>query len=164
MRKVRILAAIGLIAGLLFGLGGCVKPLIQPRAALIIGAPVVSGDRATVAISVSHMPQGGLASIAVELGGMIYDPAKIRDVTIVGKSGFRVLASEFDDTTGRGRFVLASIGGCEGGTVAELRFRTLGPVGAGDLVFDRGKIELGSAADHLITDWDLRTDVGYYAR
>lgn len=160
------LELVGVLAvGLALAMSGCMGQWFRPRPTLIIGDPVISGGTGTVLISVANMPEGGLASIAVGPDGMAYDQAKIKDITITGKSGFVVLASEFDDATGKGRFVLANpAGGCKGGVIAQLDFVAQENVTSADFAFAEEHIDLGSAANRLILDWELAVGTPYYAR
>jgi len=131
---------------------------------LIIGDPVVAGGTGTVLISVTGMPQGGMASMAVDVSGMTYNTSKISNVTIAGLSGFTVLASEFNDTTGKGRFVIANANsGVVAGAVAELKFSAAGSVDASDITFHKSKISLGNANNTSITGWKLVSGKTYYS-
>ena len=130
---------------------------------LIIGDPVVAGGTGTVLISVTGMPQGGMASMAVDVGGMTYTIGKISSITIAPLSGFTVLASEFNDATGKGRFVIANAnGGVVAGAVASLTFTVTGSIASGDLTFDKTHISLASATNTMITGWQLVTGKTYY--
>jgi len=130
---------------------------------LIIGDPVVAGSTGTVLISVTGMPQGGMASMAVDVGGMTYTIGKISNVSVTGLSGFTVLSHEFNDATGKGRFVIANAnGGVVAGAVAEIKFTATGSVDASDITFDKSKISLGSAMNTMITGWQLATGKTYY--
>jgi len=130
---------------------------------LIIGDPVVAGGTGTVLISVSGMPQGGMASMAVDVGGMTYTTSKISNVTIAPLSGFTLLSKQFNDATGKGRFVIANAnGGVVAGAVAEIKFAATGSVDASDITFHKPKISLGSAANTTITGWQLVTGKTYY--
>ena len=152
---------------LILGLYACTGSWVNPgyRASLVIGAPVVTGTHGEVLISVAEMPEGGMASLAVDLSGMSYDNLKIKDVAIKGLNGFIVLAREFNDSIGEGRFVIANPNaGSVGGPVAKLLFNVAGSLAPGDLLFDRGHITIGSHLNTLITDWELITGKAYYAK
>lgn len=137
----------------------------EQRTTLIIGQPAVTGNHGEVLISVTAMPQEGMASMAVKPDGMTYKQAKITNVSVEGLNGFMVLTSGFDDTTGKGRFVIANPNaGSVGGTVAKLTFDVNGSLVAGELAFDKNHIDLGSHLNTLISTWDLVTDKAYYAK
>jgi len=94
---------------------------------------------------------------------MTYTIPKISNVTIAPLSGFTLLSKQFDDTTGKGRFVIANAnGGVVAGAVAEIKFTVTGSVDASDITFHKPKISLGSAANTTITGWQLITGKTYY--
>lgn len=135
----------------------------NPGTALIIGDSVVVASHGTVLISVTGMPQGGMASMEVDVGGMTYNTSKISNVTIAPLSGFIVSASEFNDATGKGRFVIANANsGVVAGAVASLTFTVSGSLASGDLTFDKTHVSLGSAMNTMITGWQLVTGKTYY--
>jgi len=161
-------AILGLLTvGLLLALSACMGQWFtqEQKAYVVIGAPVVTGGRGEVVISVANMPQEGMASMEVNVDGMTYNNAKITNIVLAGLNGFTVLASEFDDTNGKGRFVIANANaGSVGGTVAKLTFDVAGNIGAGDVTFHEPHIELGSHLNTTITGWELSTNKAYYAK
>lgn len=160
------LLAVVLALGLTACMGGWFTP--QLRATLIVGDPVAKGGKFEVIISVTNMPDGGLASIAVDADGMTYDNAKISNIGATGLNGFTVTASEFNDATGKGRFVIANPAtGVEGGTILKLTFDANAAVTSADIGssrFTKSKITLGSDLNTLITTWTLGTAKAYYAK
>lgn len=137
----------------------------EQQAYLVIGSPIVTGGHGEVIISVANMPQEGMASLAVKVDGLTYNNAKIANISLSGLNGFTVLASVFDDATGKGVFVIANANaGSIGGTVAKLTFDATGSVTAADVTFDKDHIKVGSHLNTLITDWQLSTSKAYYAK
>ncbi len=126
-------------------------------ASLLVSDPVVTTGHGTVVISVDGMPGGGLASMAVQSGGVTYNTSKISAVTVVPLSGFVVLAESF--VAGSGKFVIANaFGGVTTGPVASLVFTVSGSVTSSDIhLVDHTNISLGSAQNTLITSWKLET-------
>ena len=164
---LRVTVMLALLVALFLALAACTGQWFtqEQKAYLVIGVPVVTGTHGEVIISVVNMPQEGMASMAVKVDGMTYNNAKISNITLSGLNGFTVLASEFDDTTGKGRFVIANANaGSVGGTVAKLRFDVAGNIGAADVTFHEPHIELGSHLDTLIIGWELSTNKAYYAK
>jgi hypothetical protein len=137
----------------------------EQKAYLVIGTPVIIGTHGEVIISVVNMPQEGMAVMAVDLGGLTYTNTKITSIVVAGLNGFIVLANEFDDTTAKGRFVIANANaGSVAGTVAKLTFDVTGNVGSADITFHEPHIELGSHLNTLITGWESSTGKAYYAK
>jgi hypothetical protein len=154
-----------LATGRVLGLSACMGNWLgtSTKATLIIGDPVVSTGKGQVILSVADMPGEGLASLAVDLGGMTYDPTKVSKVVVTGMNGFTVLAQEF--VGGNGRFVLANpASGTVTGPVAKLEFDMTGTVTSGDFHFFDANIELGSDLGALITPWVLGEGKAYYAK
>ena len=166
------LVVVGLLAvGLILGITACMGRWFTPKqvATLIVGDPVATGGKYEVLISVANMPDGGLASMAVDVDGMTYNTTKISNIVATGLNGFMVPASEFNDATGKGRFVIANPNaGSVGGTVAKLTFDANAAVTSADIGssrFTKSKITLGSALNTLITTWDLSSNAAdYYAK
>jgi hypothetical protein len=155
-----------LATGLVLGLSACMGNWLgtSTKATLIIGDPVVSTGKGQVILSVSDMPDEGLASLAVDLGGMTYT-TKVSNVVVTGMNGFTVLAQKFDG--GNGRFVIVNpASGTVTGPVAKLEFDMTGTVTRDDFTFVKPNIELGSALDTLIatTTWVLGPGKAYYAK
>ncbi len=154
-----------LATGLVLGLSACMGNWLgtQTKPTLIIGDPVVSTGKGQVILSVSDMPDEGLASLAVDVGGMTYVTTKVSNIVVTGMNGFTVLAQEF--VGGNGRFVLVNpTSGTVTGPVAKLEFDMTGTVTRADFTFAKLNIELGSALDALIATWVLGEGKAYYAK
>ena len=138
----------------------------EQRATLIIGQPVITGNRGEVLISVAKMPNPGLASIAIDNLGITYVDIDGASIEVAGSNGFEVLAQDFTTTAGKGRLVGANpISGSVGGTILKITFETNGANPSLTIEqADKGKVTLGSALNTLITTWDLVTDKAYYAK
>jgi hypothetical protein len=163
--RIQIALLAVLATGLVLGLSACMGNWLgTPTAAtLIIGDPVVSTGKGQVILSVADMTQEGLASLAVDLGGMTYPAAKVSNVVVTGMNGFTVLASQF--VGGNGRLVIVNpTSGTVTGPVAKLEFDVTGTVTKTDFTFVKLNITLGSALNTLITTWDLGTGKAYYAK
>jgi len=157
------LVMLGLLAvGLILTVTACTGLLgTRQEATLIIGKPVVSGNRGKVLISVTNMPNQGLASIAIDDQGITTANIDPTSVQVEGLNGFTLLASEFVDTHGR-LVATNSTSGSVGGTILKITFE----VTAANPTFtvDKAKVSIGSALNTLITTWDLNTDTSYYAK
>ncbi len=168
MRAKGRLILIGLLAAALaVSLFGCMGNWFTQtqKASLIIGDPVVSGATGTILVSVTSMPDKGLASLAVETGGVTLPKTKVAVVQVTGLNGFTVLAQDYNPLTGDVRFVIANANaGSVGGTVAQITFTALGLVAATDVVTNSSDIQLGSADNTLITNWQLVAGKAYYAK
>ena len=165
--RTRLVVVSLLSAGMILALSACIGQWFtqEQKAYLVIGTPVVTGGHGEVLISVVNMPQEGMASMEVNVDGMTYTNAKITNIVLAGLNGFTMLASEFDDTNGKGRFVIANTNaGSVGGTVAKLTFDATGNIGAADVTFHEPQIKLGSHLNTLITGWELSTNKAYYAK
>ncbi len=154
-RRGRVYWAAGLGLGLIACLTGCLMGgwwSDATVATLVIGEVANTGATGEILLSVRDMPAGGLASIAVVIGGMTYDDERISSVTIEGLDGFTVLASEFDDATGRAGFLLAHpSGGLVDGDFARLTFDTTSSASVRtDFDFDEAQITLGDDNNETI--------------
>ena len=153
----------GLLAvGIILSLAGCMGAWFEPSKdpTLFLGEPVISEGQGEALISVTNMPDGGLAAIQVDLGGMTYNTEKISDLEIAGINGFIVLKSQFAE--GKGGFMLINIfAGVETGAILKLTFKASGNVKIGDIVLIKDQITLVSDALALITTWNLPA---YYAK
>jgi len=157
-----------LVMGLAVGLTACMSGWFTPQqiATLIIGDPVAVGGKWEVILSVANMPDGGLASIAVDNLGFTYTNVDGSSVVATGLNGFVVLAQDFTTTPGKGRLTAANAAtGIEGGTIIKITFTATG--GNPTLTIqqaDKGKVTLGSGNNGLITTWTLGTGKKYYAK
>ena len=134
---------------------------------LIIGKPALSGNRGEVFISVADMPNNGLASIAIDDKGITFDDIKAVSIEAEGLNGFTILASDFTTTANKGCLVAINPNsGSVGGTLIKVTFEVTGAnptFGIADA--DKGKVELGSALNTLISTWDLSSnETDYYAK
>lgn len=157
MRRARLLLVAAVALVMLVGLIGCLGKLLTPpsTATLIVSEAMISDGRGRVMLSVKDMPDGGMAAIAVVVGGVGY-LGHISNVAIEGLQGFEVLASLFDDGTGDGGFVLSNPSvGIVDGEFARITFDTTGPVTAGDIVFSAGDISMSDDSGALIPVFDL---------
>ena len=167
VRVLREIVMVVVSLGLLLALSACMGQWFtqEQKAYLVIGTPVIIGTHGEVIISVVNMPQEGMAVMAVDLGGLTYTNTKITSIVVAGLNGFIVLANEFDDTTAKGRFVIANANaGSVAGTVAKLTFDVTGNVGSADITFHEPHIKLGSHLTALITGWELSSGKAYYAK
>jgi hypothetical protein len=167
--RVRVwLVVRGLLAvGMILSVAGCMGAWFDPPqvATFFLGKPVISEGQGEVTISVTNMPDGGLAAIHVHFGGMTYNEEKISDLAVVGLNGFgngasdQPVASEFTD--GEGGFILINLLGVENGAILKLTFKASGNVTIGDIVLIKDQIDLTNDAITLIDSWNLPA---YYAK
>ncbi len=165
--KGRLILAGLVAAALAVSLFGCMGNWFTQTqtASLIIGNPVISGTTGMILVSVTSMPNNGLASLAVRTGGLTLLKDKVANVKVTGLNGFTVLAQDFNQTTGALRFVVANANaGSVGGTVAEVAFTGTGTITSGDIKATAADIQLGSAGNALITAWQLVAGQAYYAK
>lgn len=167
--RLRLVGAGFLTVGLIVGLSACMG-FFQNTAqtpTLIIGKLALSGNRGEVLISVANMPNKGLASIAIDDKGITFDDIEAASIEVTGLNGFTVLAQDFTTTAGNGRLVAANpTSGSVGGTIIKVTFEVTGANPAfGIADADKGKVDLGSALNTLITTWDLSSNAAdYYAK
>lgn len=162
----RILAGL-VTAALAISLLGCMGNWFTQtqEASLIVGNPVVSGGASTIIVSVTRMPNGGLAALAVKAGGFTLPKAKVSNVQVAGLNGFTIPAQFYNPSTGDILFVVCNANaGSTGGTVAKVTFTAPATISSGDVVTNALAMSLGSADDTLITNWQLVTGKAYYAK
>lgn len=143
------------IAGLLalFACTGLWNTVSEPT--LVIGHPVFQGGQGYILLSVTNMPESGVATLAIEDLGY----ANMTDVRVEGEGGFLTLFEEF--VGGQGTFLVAHpINGIRSGKIAKLIFQ---PTGVPSITFGpTTDVTLGSGTnDHITAQIDL--DPGYYA-
>ncbi len=132
---------------------------------LIIGNPVVSGGTGTILLSVTSMPNDGLASLAIKAAGLTLPKDNVSSVKVAGLNGFAVLAQNYGSSTGDVRFVVANANaGSTGDTIAKITFTVTGTIDSSDIGSDAAQMSLGSAMNTLITGWRLVTGSAYYAK
>lgn len=141
-RRSLVLCILGI--SLAFALTSCAYWFMIPKIPLLtVGPLTVSSDRGEIIFSVANMPNGGLASVAVELGGLDYDVNRISNVRIEGLSGFEVAASGFEN--GECAFLLCNP--CSGlleGEFARLTFDVADDAILDDFTFRKRNITLGN--------------------
>lgn len=171
MRSKGRLILIGLLAGLLaVSLFGCMGNWFTQtqKASLIFGDPVISGGTGTILVSVTNMPAGGLAALAAEAGGLTLPETKVSNVNVTGLNGFTVLAQDYNATTGDVLFVVSNANaGSTGGTVAKITFTASGSIAASEITTSSSDMQLGSAQNTLIRNWQLvggTNGRAYYAK
>jgi hypothetical protein len=153
------------MGGLAIGMAACTGAWLNlPKIpALLVGTPVIAGGTGEVQVIVADMPGGGVASIAIDNLGITYANIKASSIVATGLGGFQVIVQDFTTTPGKGRLVAINpTSGVVDGAVLKITFETSG--GQPLLTIqgaDEGKVILGSAADTLISPWDLKA---YYAR
>jgi len=166
------LVVLGLLAvGLILALTACMGHWFTPKqeATLIIGKLALSGNRGEVLISVTNMPNQGLASIAIDDQGITFDDIEAASIEVTGLNGFTVLAQDFTTTAGNGRLVAANpTSGSVGGTILKITFETTGANPRLTIEqADKEKVTLGSALNTLIAQgaWNLSSNAtDYYAK
>jgi hypothetical protein len=161
--RVALLAL--LAGGLAVGIAACMGNLLNPPKipALLLGTPVISDGHGEVQVIVADMPEGGVASIAIGDLGITFSNIEAASIVATGLGGFVVIVQDFATTPGKGRLVAINpTAGVVNGAILKITFETSD--GQPLLTIrgeDEGKVTLGSAADTLITPWDLKA---YYTR
>ena len=161
--RTRLIVVAMLALGLILGLTACMGGWFthEQNATLIVGQPAISGNRGEVLISVTNMPNQGLASIAIDDQGITTTNIDLTSVQVEGLNGFTLLASEFVGTHGR-LTAINSTSGSVGGTIIKITFEVTGANPT--FTLDKTKVSIGSALNTLITTWDLNTNANYYAK
>jgi len=152
-------AVVALVAALV----GCTHLFTGSRVpTLLLGEVTITADRGQILLSAKNMPDGGLASVAVTLGGIIYDVAKIDNVSVEGLSGFEVPAQQF--AGGNGGFVLVHpSAGLPAGAFAKITFDATGDPTLADFAFSKGDISLADDSYHAVS-FQLQDEYAYYAK
>lgn len=162
-RRIRGLVICLAVLAIIVGITACMNLFTAPvEPTLITGAVVITGDRGEILLSVKNMPDGGLASLAVVLGGILY-PATVDNVAVVPLAGFTVLAEQF--AGGSGGFLVAhSCAGLPDGAFAKLTFDVIGgsPVLA-DFTFVKADISMGDDSNNAIA-FEISDPLEYYAK
>jgi len=163
--RIRLIVVAMLALGLILGLTACMGGWFthEQNATLIVGQPAISGNRGEVLISVTNMPNQGLASIAIDDQGITTANIDPTSVQVEGLNGFTLLASKFVGTDG-GLLAVNSTSGSVGGTILKITFEVTGANPT--FTLDKTKVSIGSALNTLIktTTWALNTDTNYYAK
>jgi len=160
-RRWAVLCVVGLAVAV--GLSACTYLFSDaPVPTLILGEVMILGGRGELMLSVNDMPDGGLASAAVVLGGITYDVGKISNVTVEALYGFEVLAEQF--AGGLGGFVVAhACAGLPSGGFVKLHFDVTGNVTLNDFGFTKGDISLGDDNNDLIV-FEMTDAYKHYAK
>ena len=143
------------LATLLTGCPGLIPAL--PDDAIGIRATVTSSE---IRIEIQNMPNGGLAALEIEAGGLTFDATALRVKSIHPTDGWAVLARKIDSGSGEVRLVAVRT---RGGT-AEGRILTL-PVeqkpgfsrGAADVAWNSKGLVLGDATNAEIEGFQTGT-------
>lgn len=161
-----VMVLVGLAAGLTACMGGWFTP--QLRVTLIVGDPVAKGGKFEVIISVTNMPDSGLAGIQFgTVGNEALTFANVNMATVIaaGLNGFLVTAKDFTTTPNRGSLIAVNAAtGVEGGTILKLTFEAT----AADptVTVEQAKVKLSSALNTWITLGQVLygSDKAYYAK
>lgn len=153
-------SAVGVMV--ILSLTACMNPLTGPKTAtLVLGEVHQIGGHGEILLSVVNMPDGGLASVAVQITGIQYDQTKISNVAIAGLNGFDVLAEQF--VSGSGGFVVAHpCAGLPSGEFAKLTFDANASVSLLDFAFTKSDIDMGDDSNNVIV-FQMTDDYNYYA-
>jgi len=164
-RKVR--GAVICLAALAVALGitACMHWFTAaPVPTLIIGPVTIVGNRGEILLSVTDIPGGGLASMAVNvLTGIQYPVGKVANITVVGLVGFEVLAQQF--IAGVGGFLVAhASAGLPAGDFVKLVFDVTDPtVTLADFTFNKPSIDLGDDNNQDVV-YQIQDAFKYYAK
>jgi len=146
-----------------FGITACMNWFTgAPEPTLLLGPVVIIGDQGEILLSVKNMPDGGLASLAIVLGGITYDVAKISNVSVEPLAGFTVLAEQL--IAGVGGFMVAhSCAGLQDGAFAKITFKARNDPSLADFVFTKADISMGDDSNNAIA-FVLQDAFAYYAK
>ena len=160
-----------LTMGLLVALTACMGAWFTPqqKATLIIGQPVITGNRGEVRISVVNMPDGGVAGIKL---GKVNDEAitfsdiDAASIVATGLNGFTVLAQDFTTNAGKGCLLGANAStGITGGKILKITFETTGVNPTFTIPqANKVKLKLSSDLNTWITLQKLEAGKAYYAK
>jgi len=161
-RRLLLLSALG--AGLVLGLAGCMELFTGAGTpTLILGEVRLFEGRGEILLSVRDMPDGGLASVAVQITGITYTD-KVDNVRVEGLNGFEVLAQQFDPSPGSGGFFVAHpCAGLPAGEFAKLVFDVTGTVTLDEFTVDKNDIAMGDDSNMAIT-FVMDEAYHYYAK
>ena len=162
------LLAVVLALGLTACMGGWFTP--QLRVTLIVGDSVAKGGKFEVIISVTNMPDGGLAGIQFGTVGneaLTFTNVKMASVVATGLNGFIVTAKDFTTTPNKGSLIAVNAAtGIEGGTVLKLTFEATAANPTVTVEQATVKVKLSSALNTWIALGQLLygSDKAYYAK
>ncbi len=145
------------------GITACMHGFNDDSVPTLIVSPVtISGNQGEILLSVENMPDGGLASLAVSLGGIAYDPAKISNVSVEALLGFTILAEQFDSDDG-GFVVAHSCAGLHDGGFVRLKFTVKGAPTLADFTITEADISMGDDDNNAIA-FQIQDEFEYYAK
>jgi hypothetical protein len=153
---------VGLGFAVMLLLVGCISSWLVRDATptLYLEEPVLDGGRGHLSISVTNMPDAGLAAIMVGPEGLLYDEEKVSGIAIEELNGFTIAVSQF--ANGEGGFILVNTSSAlESGPILRLTFDAHGNVKYGDIRLLADHITLVSDVLALIDGWKTPA---YYAR
>jgi len=164
-RRIRGLVICLVALGVVIGITACMNWFSgNPEPTLLLSPVVITGDRGEVLLSVKNMPDGGLASLAVVLGGITYVPGKISNVAVEPLAGFIVLAEQFNDVTGIGGFLVAhACAGLHAGAFAKITFTATNSPTLADFVFAKADMSMGDDSNNAIA-FVLQDAFAYYSK
>ncbi|OGF54153.1 MAG: hypothetical protein A2Z21_07215 [Candidatus Fraserbacteria bacterium RBG_16_55_9] len=117
------------------------------------GAPTaltIQFDANTLTVHAQNMPDGGLASLEAKAGGFTFDPKRMKVLGLSPASGWDLLASQIDNTTGEVRFAVVNpTSGVETGDVLTITFQRQGN-GGPRVHWDEANLTLGDANNQEI--------------
>ena len=163
-RRIRgAMLALGVI-GLTIGLTACMEWLTGTEIPTLLLGPVniVAGGRGEIVLSVKSMPGGGIASLAVVLGGIAYDQTKIANVAIEPLAGFMTLAEQFDADDG-GFLIAHSCSGLPDGALCKITFDATNDPTLADFTFTKADMSMGDDDNNPIV-FELQDQFAYYAK
>lgn len=163
-RRIRVAVICLTAIAVVIGITACMNWFAgAPEPTLLLSPVVINGDRGEILLSVKNMPDGGLASLAVVLGGIEYGTSgKISNVSVEALAGFVVLAEQFDADDG-GFLVAHSCAGLHDGAFAKIVFTATGGPVLADFVFTKADITMGDDSNNAIA-FEIRDAFAYYAK
>ncbi len=162
-RRIRGAVLCLAMIGLAIGITACMSWLAtDPVPTLLVGPVSITGDRGEILLSVKNMPDGGLASMAVNLGGIGYDSGKISNVSVEALLGFSILAEQFDADDG-GFLIAHSCAGIHDGGVVKLKFKVTGTPTLADFTITEADISMGDDNNNAIA-FQFKDEFAYYAK
>lgn len=159
INRAKFVLLVIMLASIVVNFSACVS--FKPSTALIIKDVEVAdrlGAKAKIYIAVTGMPNGGIATIQVNVGGFSWDPNMIKILDIKGLNGFTVLAKSFDNTKGTGGFGATNpTNGVQSGNILELIVKRVIPsnVTSTGLEIAKSVLFMADAANNWITTYTL---------
>lgn len=134
--------------------------------ALPVGTNLVVGDvtllptpgaTGTFSISVTDMPNGGLAALQIGPGSLRFDPNVLKVTKIEGQNGFEVLAEKIDNQQGTVELIAVNpVEGLVDGTVVTFTVELIAlRPGDSAITLDQDALVLGDAQNAEITDYSV---------